>query len=168
MLVIEPCCTPKHLLALRSKLGQNGTAFWHGYGDLSLAELLPHMLTRYSEVELMIVAPEIPDAAATVIRRMMQKKLLRVDGQGKVNVVGHLTIVSNLDRSPKAGAWLIANPFGERLTLCNVQQNDTAIILPDIAFYGNMNLVYGGHFTAIATKNAKVIARLKGIYTGLH
>ena len=86
MLQIEPCCTQKHLLALRSKLGENGTAFWHGYGDLSLAELLPHILTRYSETEMLLAVPALPDAAAETVKNIMQKQWMRMDGKGKLNV----------------------------------------------------------------------------------
>ena len=64
MFLIEPCCTQKHIPALRQKLGTDGTTFFHGYGDLSLAELLPVVLTRYSEADLTVVAPALPNAAA--------------------------------------------------------------------------------------------------------
>ena len=67
MLLVEPCCTQKHLLALRNKLGDGGTAFFHGYGDVSLSELLPSLLVRYSEADMVIVAPSIPDGAAETI-----------------------------------------------------------------------------------------------------
>lgn len=169
MQLIEPCCAPKHLLALRGKLGDGGTAFWHGYGDLSVAELLPPMLTRYSEVEMMLVAPRLPDAAARVIRRMLQKQWMTADGKGKIDVIKLLTLVTDLreQQSPMAFGWTKEHPFGERLTLKNVQQNDTAILLPDIAFVGNINLSYGGHFTAIATKSAKTIAGLRSLYETL-
>ena len=73
MHLIQPCCAPKDLLALRHILGENGTTLWHGYGDLSLAELLPALLTRYSEVELTMVAPALPDAATETIDKMIEK-----------------------------------------------------------------------------------------------
>lgn len=166
MLLIEPCCAPKHLLALRNRLGADGTIFWHGYGDLSLAELLPPLLTRYSEVEIVVVAPRLPDAAAKVLLHMMEKQWPTRNGKKKLNTIAHLTLITDLSekRSPMASVWMKKNPFGERLTLRNVQQNDTAIILPDIALWGTMNLVYGGHFTALATKNARTIATLRGEY----
>lgn len=169
MHLIEPCCAPRHLLALRSKLGEKGTALWHGYGDLSLAELLPRMLTRYSNTEMIFLSPVLPDAAASVIRRLMKKQDLTADGKGKINVINHLTLITDLreQKSPIAYKWTKGNPFGERLTLKNVQQNDTAILLPDIAFVGNINFAYGGHFTALATKNAKIIADLRSLYESL-
>ena len=40
-----------------------------GYGDMSLTELLPALLTSYNETELMIVAPTIPDQAAKIISK---------------------------------------------------------------------------------------------------
>jgi hypothetical protein len=66
-----------------------------------------------------------------------------------------------------ASEWVKDNPYPERMTLKNVQQNDTAILLPDIALWGPMNLNYGGHFTALATKNARTIETLRGMYEGL-
>lgn len=163
MHLIEPCCAPRHLLALRHILGESGTALWHGHGDLSLAELLPPLLTRYSETELMIVAPALPDAAAETIGKMMRREWMRMDGKGKARNIGHMTLVCNMSekRSPMASSWMKSNPFGERLTLRDVQQNDTAILLPDIALWGPINLTYGGHFTAMATKNASTIRSLR-------
>lgn len=169
MYLIEPCCSQKHLRQLRDGLGKDGTAFFHGYGDLSIAELLPPLLTHYTETDMMIVAPYLPDAVAEVIIKWMRKQWARVDGSGKMNVISHLTLVADLSerRSPMASAWLNKNPFGDRMTLKNIQQNDIAILLPDIALCGPMNLTYGGHFTAMATKNARTIETLRGMYEGL-
>ena len=169
MHLIEPCCAPKHLLALRGKLGDRGTVLWHGYGDLSLAELLPPMLTRYSETEMMFVSPTLPDAAARVLERMMRKKWMRADGTGRIDMIRHLTLVTDLreQKSPAASRWINENPFGERMTIRNVQQNDTAILLPDIAFVGNINLTYGSHFTAMATKDTRVIGNLRKNYLSI-
>lgn len=166
MYLIEPCCSQKHLRQLRDGLEKDGTAFFHGYGDLSIAELLPPLLMHYSETDLMIVVPYLPDAVAEVIIKWMRKQWARVDGSGKMNVISHLTIVADLSerRSPMVSEWVKENPFGERLTLRNVQQNDTAILLPDIALWGSMNLNYGGHFTAMATKDAATIAALRAMY----
>lgn len=165
MFLIQPCCTQKDLLALRGKLGENGTTLFQGFGDLSLAELLPPLLTRYSGVEMMIVAPTLPDAATEVIASLMEKQY----DEGKSWQIGHLTLVTDMRRkkSPLTSGWQIKNPFGERLALVNVQQNDTAIILPDIALVGNINLAYGGHFTALATKKPSLIEDLRKTYLGL-
>lgn len=164
--LIEPCCSQKHLRQLRDGLGKDGTAFFHGYGDLSLSELLPALLTHYSEAEVMVIAPYLPDVTAEVIAKWMKKQWARIDGSGKMDVISHLTLVADLSerRSPMASEWVKENPFGERMTLRNVQQNDTAILLPDMALWGAMNLNYGGHFTAVATKNARTIETLRGMY----
>ena len=169
MILIEPCCAPKQVPEMMNKIEDEGTVLWHGYGDLSMAELLPALLSRYCETKLMIVSPSVPDVAAEAITKTMRKKRARMDGTGNMDVIRHLTIVANLSekRSPMASHWLKENHFPERLVLRDVQQNDTAIILPDIAFVGPMNLAYGGHFTAIATKNASTIDRLREMYEGL-
>lgn len=169
MHLIEPCCTQKHIARLRKALGENGTDFFHGYGDLSLTEMLPVILMRYSEADLLLVAPALPETATELLATWMRKQWMKIDGSGKVYVIGHLMLVSDLSekRSPLASQWAKDNPFPGRLTLKNAQQNDTAILLPDIAFVGPMNLKYGGHFTAMATKNAATIKSLRDTYEKL-
>lgn len=169
MHLIEPCCAPKHLLELRGRLGEKGTLLWHGHGDLSLAELLPALLVRYCETEMLIAAPSLTADATEAIVKALSGTRAKMDGTGNLDVIKHLTIVTDLRKrkSPAASAWLSDNPYGERLDLRNRQQNDTAIILPDIALVGNINLSYGGHFTAVATTNAKLIGELKKNYEEL-
>ena len=169
MHLIEPCCTQRHWPALRSQLGTDGTVFFHGYGDLSLTELLPVILLRYEETDMMLVAPSVPDQTAETLRYWLRRQLVKMDGSGKVHTLAHLTLITDLSekRSPLASTWLKENPFGERLTLKNVQQNDTCLLLPDLALYGPINLQYGHHFTAIATKNAGTIAALRTEYERL-
>ncbi len=169
MTLIQPCCAPKDLLQLRHVLGEDGTTLWHAYGDLSLSELLPPLLTRYNEVEILLVTPSLPDAAAVVVRRMMQQQFPSRDGNVLHHTIAHMTLISRFTerQSPLASTWMSTTPFGERLTTKNVQQNDTAILLPDIALWGPINLTYGGHFTAMATKNARTIAALREGYERL-
>lgn len=169
MHLIEPCCTQKHVARLRKALGEDGTDFFHGYGDLSLTEMLPVILMHYSEADLLLVVPALPDTATELLATWMRKQWMKIDGSGKVYVIGHLMLIADLreNKSPLASAWAKENPFPDRLTLRNVQQNDTAILLPDIALCGPINLTYGGHFTAMATKNARTIATLREMYEKL-
>lgn len=166
MFLIEPCCSQKHLRQLRDSLGEDGTAFFHGYGDLSLNELLPPLLAHYSETDLMIVTPYLPDMASETISKWLKKRWALMDGSGSIDAIAHLTLITDLSekRSPLASMWLNDNPFGDRLRLRNVQQNDTAILLPDLALYGPINIAYGRHFTAIATKSVSTISSLRKIY----
>ena len=169
MFLIEPCCTQKHWPELRKQLGDGGTMSWEGYGDLSIAELLPVILAHYTEVEMMLAAPSIPNRAAEVLAYWMRRRIVTIDGKRNVLVLSRLTIVADLSekRSPLASTWLKKNPYGERLVLKNVQQDETALILPDIALYGPFNLTYGQRFTATATKNAKTIAEMRKAYAKL-
>lgn len=169
MFLIEPCCAPKHVSELVKRVGEGGTVLWHGYGDLSLSELLPAVLRRYAETEVTLVMPWLPDALAEIIAKWMRKQWARMDGKGSINVISHMTLIADIreSRSPLASQWLKENPFGERLTLRSVQQNDTAIVLPGMAWYGPVNITYGAHFTAIVTKNASTIAGLREMYKGL-
>ena len=169
MKLIEPCCTQKQLPALREKIGATGTTICHGYGDLSIAELLPVILTRYSETDMTFVCPVLPDAAAAVLTKWLKKNWARADGKGRADVLARLTLITDMRprKSPAAAKWVKENPFPERLFLCNVQQNDTAILLPDIVFFGNMNLTYGGHFTAFVSTNKKVVEDFRATYNVL-
>lgn len=162
MILIEPCCAERQMRQLRNAIKSGGTREFQGYGDLSLTELLPAILTRYSETEMLLVAPTIPDQAADIIGRWLKKQWARMDGNGKIDVIHHLTIVADLRRkkSPMASQWLKENPFGDRLTLIDRQQDDTAILLPDFAIVGPVNMQYGHHFTATATSNPEQVRTL--------
>ena len=167
--LIEPCCAQKELRELRNILEKEGTAQMEGYGDLSLTELLPAILTRYSETELLIAAPTLPDQAAEIIDKWMRKQWARMDGCGNVNVIARLTIVSDLSEaaSPDASAWLNKNPYGERLVLHDIQQDATAILLPDFAIEGPVNMRYGKHFTATAYGKHEDVEGLWTKYKGM-
>lgn len=164
MFVIEPCCAERHVRQLRLALGSDGVREFEGYGDLSLTELLPAILTRYSETEIMIVTPVLPEQATEVIEKWMKKQWARMDGLGKIDVIRHLTLVTDLrkKKSPKANQWLKKNPFGSRLTLVDMLQDDTAILLPDFAITGPVNMRYGHHFVATATSNPSTV---KGLWS---
>ena len=153
MRTIEPCCAVKQVMQMRDTLGSNGKTQFQGFGDLSLTELLPALLTRYSETEMLITAPAIPDQAAEIIDRWMKKQWARMDGKGKLDCISHLTIIADLspEQSPMASEWLKENPFGDRLTLVDKAQDDTALLLPDIAITGPLNLRYGQNFTCDVT-----------------
>lgn len=140
------------MLSVRDAIGTKGTMEIEGYGDLSLQELLPAILTRYAETDLMIVAPTLPDQATEVIATWMRRTIARRDGMGRLNYIRRLTIVSDLSEtaSPDASQWLKENPYGERLVLHDMQQDATAILLPDFAIDGPVNMRYGKHFTATA------------------
>lgn len=162
MYLIEPCCAQSHLRNVRNAIKKGGTTQFEGYGDLSLTELLGPMLTRYSETEMMIVAPSLPDQAAEVIDKWMRRQWSMRDGNGKLDVISHLTIVAKLEKesSHYIAAWLKDKPFGDRLTLIEIEQDDTAILFPDFAITGPVNMRYGYHFEAMATTEPEKVAAL--------
>lgn len=153
MYLIQPCCTKKDLRMLRDAISKGGTAQFQGYGDMSLTELLPALLTRYSETEMMIVVPSLPDQAAEVIAMWMRQQWAMRTGTGKLDVIKRLTIMADLSevKSPVASQWLKDNPWGDRLTLVDKAQDDTAMLLPDIAITGPLNLRYGRNFVCDVT-----------------
>ena len=162
MYIIEPCCAVRQVMLLRDAIGKDGTKEFKGFGDLSLTELLPAILTRYAETDLLIAAPSLPDQAAEVIMRWMHQQWSRADGRGKLNAIRHLTIIADLSKhkSPVASGWVKDNPFGDRLTLVDKEQEDTVILLPDFAVTGPVNMRYGHEFTATATTKAEDVAAL--------
>lgn len=159
MNLIEPCCTQKHWPEIRRKIGNDGTTFFHGYGDMSINELFPVLFVRYSGVNMTIVSPNLPNVASGILKHWMDKP----------DTIRQLTLITNLNtkKSPNASKWLKDNPWPGRLILHNIQQNDTAILLPEIAIYGAINLANSGHFTALATTNQKVIQNLRSVYESL-
>ena len=167
--LIEPCCAGRHMLSVRDAIGTKGTMEIEGYDDLSLTELLPAILTRYAETELMIVAPTLPDQATEVIATWMRRTIARMDGNGRLNYIRRLTIVSDLSEavSPDASAWLKDNPYGERLVLHDMRQDATAILLPDFAIEGPVNMRYGKHFTATAYGKREDVEELWTKYKGM-
>ena len=167
MHIIEPCCAKRHLLHLRNSIKNRGTAYFEGYGDMSLTELLPALLTRYSDIDMMIVAPTMPDQAAEIISTWMRKQWASKDGLGKINVIRRLTIIADLDntKSPTASMWARVKPYGARLEMRDVKQEETAILLPDFAIIGPVNMRYGTHFIATATANPERVAALWDKYS---
>lgn len=169
MHIIEPCCVQRQLLSLRNAIGKNGTREFEGYGDLSLTELLPALLTRYGETEMMIVAPSLPDQAAEVIDKCMRRQRSRIDGKGKLDVISRLTVVASMGRRrcPVAASWRRDNPFAGRLKLVSRQVAETAILLPDFAITGPVNMRYGSRFTATATADPEHVRALWEKYLAL-
>lgn len=153
MHIIEPCCSHRQVADLRKAIRGGGRDRMQGYGDMSLTELLPALLTSYNETELLIAAPSLPDQAAEIIETWMRWQWAKVDGSGKIYCLTRLTIITDLsaELSPKASLWLKENPFGDRLVLVDQAQEDTALLLPDIAFTGPLNLRYGENFTCDVT-----------------
>ena len=162
MYLIQPCCAQKDLRTVRDAIKKGSTTQFEGYGDLSLAELLKPLLVRYGEVEMMIIAPSLPDQAAEAIDREMRRQWSRNDGPGKVNEIGHLTIMARLEKESSATImnWIEQRPFGDRLTLIDQEQEDTAILLPDFAITGPVNMRYNKHFTAEATTDMEKVKAL--------
>lgn len=169
MRLIEPCCASKQFMYIRDAIGNHGKTQFHAYGDLSLTELLPAILTRYSETTMMIVAPAIPDQAAEIIERWLNKQWARMDGKGKLDVISKLTIIADLskDKSPVASEWLKDNPFGDRLVLVDRQQPDTAILMQDIVLTGPINFQYDKPFVCDVTAVPDEIAALWKYYSKL-
>jgi hypothetical protein len=169
MYIIEPCCAERQVAALRRSIDGGHAASIGGYEDMSLAELLPAVLTRYSETGMLIAAPSLPDQAADAVAAWMKRQWARADGNGYMNVIGHLTLIADLDAgvSPKASRWLRDNPFEGRLTLVDLRQEDTVVLLPDFAVTGPVNLRYGRRFTATATTIPSQVADLWRTFQGL-
>ena len=167
--LIEPCCAKRHLLEVRDAIAKGGEAVIEGFGDLSLSELLPAILTRYSEADMVIAAPSLPDQAAETVSTWMQRQWSRSDGKGKLDAIRHLTIAADMSarKSPSAHRWMGSNPFDGRMTLVDARQDETVILLPDFAVVGPVNMCYGRHFTARATTVAGDIAALWDRYRRL-
>ena len=162
MHIIEPCCSHRQMADLRKALRGGGRDQIRGYGDMSLTEMLPALLTGYNETEMMIVAPAIPDQAADIITTWMRWQWAKIDGSGKFHLLTRLTIIADLseEKSPVASEWLKDNPWGDRLVLVDKTQDDTALLLPDIAITGPLNLRYGSNFVCDVTTIGEEVGEL--------
>lgn len=169
MRIIEPCCATKQFMFLRDAIGNKAKTQFKGFGDLSLTELLPALLTRYSETTMMIVAPSIPDQAADIIYTWLSRTWARMDGKGRLNVLSKLTIIADLseEASPAVNLWLTNNPFPDRLVLVNKAQDDTALLLPDIAITGPLNFRYDKEFVCDVTAIPEEVSALWKTYSKL-
>ena len=166
MMIIEPCCAQKQFPMLRDAIGDHGKTLFEGYGDMSLTELLPAILSRYVEIDMIITAPAIPDQAADIIYEWMRRTWGRMDGKGRMNCLHKLTIIADLGESasPKASQWVKDNPFPDRLTLVDKAQTDTVLLLPDLAVTGPLNFRYGEHFVCEATAIQSEVDELQKHY----
>ena len=156
-------------MLLRDAIGNKAKTQFKGFGDLSLTELLPALLTRYSETTMMIVAPSIPDQAADIIYTWLSRTWARMDGKGRLNVLSKLTVIADLseEASPAVNMWLTNNPFPDRLVLVNKAQDDTALLLPDIAITGPLNMRYDKEFVCDVTTIPSEVSDLWSVYSKL-
>ena len=156
-------------MLLRDAIGNNAKTQFKGFGDLSLTELLPALLTRYSETTMIIVAPSIPDQAADIIYTWLRHTWARMDGKGRLNVLSKLTIIADLseEASPTANMWLTNNPFPDRLVLVNKAQDDTALLMPDIAITGPLNMRYNKEFVCDVSTIPSEVSALWKAYSKL-
>ena len=105
MYLIEPCCAKAHLRELRDSIAGGGTKQFMGYGDLSIYELLPALLLRYDQTEMMILAPTLPDLAAEIIAICMNQQRSLRNGKGNVDVINHLTVIADISSDSSSDAY---------------------------------------------------------------
>ena len=160
MQIIQPCCTKKALCRLRETTDKGGTRTFECYGDMSITELLPALMTRYAETEMLIAAPSIPDQAAEAIAWEMRRRWSRADGMGKMDEISHLTIITDVSRSPQLMIWIGDDTFGDRLTVIDRRQEEDVILLPDLAILGFKNMRYSEHFIGTITGAPDRVAAL--------
>ena len=92
-----------------------------------------------------------------------------MDGKGRLNVLNKLTVIADLseEASPVANLWLTNNPFPDRLVLVNKAQDDTALLLPDIAITGPLNFRYDKEFVCDVTTIPSEVSDLWSVYSKL-
>jgi hypothetical protein len=134
---------------------------------MSITELLPALMTRYAETEMLIAAPSIPDQAAEAIAFEMRRKWSRADGPGKMDEIAHLTIITDVSRSPMLALWIKNGTYGDRLTVIDRRQEEDVILLPDLAILGFKNMRYSEHFIGTITGAPDRVAALWESVRGL-
>jgi len=166
MHIIQPCCTKKDLCRLREVTDKGETRNFECFGDMSITELLPPLMTRYGETEMLIAAPSIPDQAAEAIAFEMRRRWSRAEGPGKMDEISHLAIITDVSRSPMLSLWMRNDTFGDRLTVIDSRQEECVILLPDLAILGFRNMRYGEHFFGTMTGAPDRVAGLWEEYRG--
>ena len=82
---------------------------------------------------------------------------------------GKLSIIADLseEASPAVNLWLANNPFPDRLVLVNKPQDDTALLLPDIAITGPLNMRYDKEFVCNVSTIPSEVSDLWSVYSKL-
>ncbi len=167
MITIEPCCANKHWKQVLKELEMKKTVLVNGYGDMTLTELLPEVLQRYSEADVLMALPTVPEQMRTLVGRMLRRTWALAQG-GNVDVVRRLRLITDAraSKSPGLVEWAQGQ---ERLRLANAQHNDTLIIVHNgnpqgecaLAIMGPVNMVPCGQWTAMVTRDPVLLAELR-------
>lgn len=153
---IQPCCTQKHIPAVRRQLEKQTTVAFEGYGDLTLADLLPVLGDTCIGHDLTIVAPNIPRYLRSAILHSMTSTVVR---QGKNTPRHpHLTIVTDTSEERSPDLRHLAESMPDRITLCHAVQSDTMLLLPDELWFGNIGR--GARFVGVVTRDPNLIATI--------
>lgn len=191
MRTIEPCCTQKHWPQVLEDLKRRPTVMMNGYGDMTLCELLPVMLERYAECEVMVVVPTLPPQLREVLDRWARQTW----GDGS-RAVAQMWVITDAreSKSPGAAEW----SRGAGVAMASCQQNDTAVVVrgrgsrgesqgsrgesresrgesresrvesqefgEDVMVTGAVNVRPSGMFTAVVTRDEKMIAETWAYY----
>ena len=151
MLLIEPCCTSKTIPSLIDRLGNDGTELWHGYADLTLADILTPILASYEEVvDVTIVIPYLPPYLADALRIHL------VQGS-----ICNLTLLTDARGSKGQPAMSLARAYSDSVILASHSVADTFILLPDIVWWGNLGR---GEHVGMVSRSRMLIDNMKSIW----
>lgn len=149
----------------------------NGYGDMTLCELLPVMLERYAECEVMVAVPTLPPQLREVLDRWTRQTW----GDGS-RAVARIWVITDARESKSPGAAEWSRDAGVAMASC--QQNDTTVVVrgrgsrvesqgsrgegrefgEDVMVMGAVNVRPSGMFTAVVTKDEKMIAEAWAYY----
>lgn len=148
MIHIEPCCTSKTVPALLNRLGSTGTELWHGCADLTLADLLTPIFAGYNGgMDVMLVIPCMHRFLADAFRSLI--------GQKCISTLYILTDVRGAGDHPEIN---LVRLFPNNVILASHVIADTLLLLPDIAWWGNLGR---GEHIGITTRDPLTIDSLR-------
>lgn len=110
MLVIEPCCYPKHLQMLFSQLSKQkaeSISYWSN-GDWILGQLIEWLVWLAPSGSLTLMLPDISESTITSLHRVMERMDHPV-GKQAAPLIGYLRIVVN----PKTENKILLNKLKE-------------------------------------------------------
>lgn len=164
MITIEPCCAAtKHwpkVLATLDELGEESVVGIRGYGDMTLMELLPAMVSSYSEADVLVAVPTLPSCLREKLDALLH--LSWGNDSGSVPAVARLRVITDAreSRSPAAAEWI--QDAGSRVSLASCQMNDTVVIIRGsggggVMVFGAVNARPATEWVAMATKDKRLI-----------
>ena len=165
MLTIEPCCTQKHWPKILHNLKDTSYVYFEGYGDMTLNELLPVVFDGFSDADVMLAVPVMPERLISTLRELTKRSWANPSGRGSVPLIKRFRIITDARSTKSPGVLDFCRELRSQCAgsgVASLQQNDTIIIVRDaystIMIFGSVNSRPSCQWTAFVTNDQGHIA----------